>query len=201
MTSVVKFSGESGRMTDPREYYERALAQTEQIVAAVRPDQLGNPTPCTEFDVRDLLRHIGGAITRAAITGEGGDALAFDGRGPEDMSLDTYRVLAKRATAAWSDDARLDAMVTVPWGTVPGRVALSGAMQEVVTHGWDLATATGQEAEGDPDLATWVLEEFAHRALPPERRGGPVPFGPVVPAPAGAGPYAQLAAWLGRRTG
>ena len=33
-------------MTDPREFYERALAQTEQIVAAVRPDQLGDHTPC-----------------------------------------------------------------------------------------------------------------------------------------------------------
>jgi len=191
-------------MTDPREYYERALAQTEQVVAAVRPDELGGPTPCTEFDVRALVNHIVGGITRAAITGEGGDALAFSGRvdeAPDDGWPDAYRAVAKRATAAWSDDARLDAMVTVPWGTVPGRVALSGAVQEVLTHGWDLATATGQEAEGDPELATWVLEEFAHRALPPERRGGPVPFGPVVAVPAEAGPYAQLAGWLGRGTG
>ena len=190
-------------MTDPREYYERALAQTEQIVSAVRPDQLGNPTPCTEFEVRALVNHIVGGITRAAITGEGGDAVAFSGRVdgvPDDGWADAYNAVAKRATAAWSDDGRLAAMVTVPWGTVPGRVALSGAVQEVLTHGWDLATATGQESEGDPELATWVLEEFAHRALPPERRGGPVPFGPVVPVPAEAGPYAQLAAWLGRGT-
>jgi uncharacterized protein (TIGR03086 family) len=190
-------------MTDPREYYERALAQTEQLVAGVRPDQLGNPTPCTEFDVRDLLRHIAGGITRAAITGEGGDALAYQGLAgdvPDEEWLDTYRAVAKRATAAWADDARLDAMVTVPWGTVPGRAALSGAVQEVLTHGWDLATATGQETEGDPELATWTLE-VARRFLPPDRRGGPVPFGPVVPVAAAAGPYAQLAAWLGRGTG
>ena len=41
----------------------------------------------------------------------------------------------------------------------------------------------------------------AHRFLPPERRGGPVPFGPVVAVPPEAGPYAQLAGWLGRGTG
>lgn len=64
-------------------------------------------------------------------------------------------------------------------------------------HGWDLATATGQRTELDPELAEFALA-FAHRALPPERRGGEVPFGPVVPAPDGAGPYARMAAWLGR---
>lgn len=190
-------------MTDPREYYGRALDQTEQLVAAVRPAQLDDPTPCTEFDVRGLLSHIAGAVTRAAITGEGGDAVAFSGQVdnvPDDGWLAAYRAAAARATAAWTDDARLDALVTVPWGTVPGRAALAGAVQEVLTHGWDLATATGQQAEGDPELATWTLE-FARRALPPERRGGPVPFGPVVPVPPGAGPYAQLAGWLGRGTG
>jgi uncharacterized protein (TIGR03086 family) len=190
-------------MTDPRELYERALTQTEQMVAAVRPDQLGNHTPCTEFDVRGLLNHIVGAITRAAITGEGGDAVAFSGRVdgvPDDGWLDAYRAAAKRATAAWSDDARLDVMLTMPWGTVPGRAALAGAVQEVLAHGWDLATATGQETEGDPELAAWVLD-FAHRFLPPERRGSPVPFGPVVAVPPEAGPYAQLAGWLGRGTG
>jgi hypothetical protein len=35
--------------------------------------------------------------------------------------------------------------------------------------------------------------------LPPEPRGGDVPFAPVVQPPPGAGPYAQLAAWLGRQ--
>ena len=40
----------------------------------------------------------------------------------------------------------------------------------------------------------------AKRILPPEIRGGDdVPFGPVIDAPADAGPYTQLAAWLGRR--
>jgi hypothetical protein len=36
------------------------------------------------------------------------------------------------------------------------------------------------------------------RILPPEPRGGEIPFGPVVEIPADAPPYAQLAAYLGR---
>jgi len=86
----------------------------------------------------------------------------------------------------------------VPWGKVPGRIALSGYVQEVLAHGWDLATATGQPAEGDPELATWALA-ISKRILLPEIRGQEgVPFGSVVEVPADAGPYLQLAAWLGR---
>jgi uncharacterized protein (TIGR03086 family) len=112
--------------------------------------------------------------------------------------LAAYRAAAARAEAAWADDAKLDALVEVPWGKVPGRIAVSGYVQEILAHGWDLATATGQPTELDPELASWVLA-LARRILPPEPRGGEVPFGPVIEVPPDAGPYARLAAWLGRQ--
>jgi len=72
-------------------------------------------------------------------------------------------------------------------------------VQEITVHGWDLAKATGQPTELDPEIASWVLA-VAQRILPPEPRGGEeIPFGPVVPVPPGAGVYARLAAWLGRQ--
>jgi uncharacterized protein (TIGR03086 family) len=186
---------------DPRPIHARALEQTETIVGNVRPSQLGEPTPCTEFDVRSLLSHMVGGLNRIATIGEGGDGLAVvprvDGV-PDDGWPGAFRKASARTRAAWADDARLDATVRVPWGEVPGREALPGYVQEVLVHGWDLARATGQPTELDPELAEFALA-FAHRALPPDRRGGPaVPFGPVVPAPEGSGPYTQLAAWLGR---
>ena len=187
--------------TDPREIHQRAVAQTESIVAAVVPAQLGLPTPCPEYDVRALLSHTVGGLNRIAIVGEGGDALAVPARAdgvPDDGWLAAYQAAAARARTAWADDARLDALVEVPWGKVPGRIAVSGYVQEILTHGWDLARATGQPTELDPELATWVLA-VARRILPPEPRGGEVPFGPVVPVPEGVGVYARLAAWLGRQ--
>jgi len=187
---------------DPRPLYLRAVAQTEITVAAVTPDQLGLPTPCPEYDVRTLLAHITGGLTRTALVGEGDpDALARPSMAegvPDDAWPAAYRAAAARAAAAWSDDTKLDALVEVPWGKVPGRIALSGYVQEVLAHGWDLAKATGQPTEGDPELATWALA-ISGRILPPEIRGQEgVPFGPVVEVPADAGPYTQLAAWLGR---
>jgi uncharacterized protein (TIGR03086 family) len=188
-------------MTDPRPIHQRAMTQTEAIVAAVQPGQLTLPTPCPEYDVRALLSHIVGGLNRAAVIGEGGDALARPATAadvPDDGWPEAYRAAAQRARAAWADDAKLDAMVEVPWGKIPGRFALAGYIQEILTHGWDLAHATGQPAEGDPELALFALAG-AKRVLPPETRGADIPFGPVVPVPPDAAPYAQLAAWLGRQ--
>jgi hypothetical protein len=39
----------------------------------------------------------------------------------------------------------------------------------------------------------------AQRMLPPEPRGGFVPFGPIVAVGPNASPYEQLASFLGRR--
>ena len=187
---------------DPRPVHARALAQTESIVAAVGQDQLGLPTPCSEYDVRTLLSHMVGGQNRIATVGEGGDGLAvppFADGVPDDGWPDAFRATAARAASAWSDDAKLDALVEVPWGKVPGRIAVSGYLMEILTHGWDLAKATGQPTEGDPELAAYVLA-IARRILPPEPRGGDEsPFGPVSEIDADAAPYAQLAAWLGRQ--
>lgn len=186
-------------MTDPRSIYRQALDQTGTIVAAVRPGQLDRPTPCDEWDVRALLSHMVGAVTRAALIGEGADALAIppfaDPATPDWPAA--YREAAGRALSAWADDAKLDVLFAVPWGKVPGRGVVLGYAQEIVTHGWDLAVATGQETERDPALAESALE-LMRRILPPGIRGGDVPFGEVIEPPAGAGPYARLAAWLGR---
>ena len=202
---------------DPRPLYRRAVAQTETTVAAVTPDQLGLPTPCTEYDVRTLIAHITGGLTRTALVGEGDPealtrpsmALLPPGETtppsppaaygpPDDGWPAAYRAAAYRAAAAWADDTKLDTLFEVPWGKVPGRIALSGYVQEVLAHGWDLAQATGQPTEGDPELANWALA-ISRRILPPEIRGQEgVPFGPVVEVPADATPYTQLAAWLGR---
>ena len=188
-------------MPDPRPIHRRAMAQTEAIVAVVEPGKLGLPTPCPEYDVRALLSHIVGGLNRVAIVGEGGDALARPARAdevPDDGWAAAYQAASQRAKEAWSDDAKLDALVEVPWGKIPGRFAVAGYIQEILTHGWDLARATGQPTERDPELAFFALAG-AKRILPPETRGDDIPFAPVVPVPPDAAPYAQLAAWLGRQ--
>ncbi|KAB1985611.1 TIGR03086 family metal-binding protein [Streptomyces triticiradicis] len=187
---------------DPRPLYARAAAQIASLIATVRPERLESPTPCAEFDVRLLLSHMVGGTRRIAVIGAGGDGLAlppFADGVPDDGWSAAYDEARDRVRAGWADDARLDAPVRVPWGEVPGRIALAGYVMEAVTHTWDLSEALGRPLELDPEPAEFALM-IAERVLPDEGREDPeLPFGAVVPAPEGADAYGRLAAWTGRR--
>ncbi|MEV8019381.1 TIGR03086 family metal-binding protein [Streptomyces sp. NPDC086554] len=185
---------------DPRPFFDRATGQLAALIATVRPEQLEAATPCDEYDVRRLLSHIVGGTRRFQVVGEGGDGLAmpsFADDVMDDAWSAAYEKVRPATLDAWADDARLDAPVRVPWGDVPGRAALSGAVMEAVTHTWDLSEALGWPLELDQELARFALG-VAHQALPTDRRGEGVPFGEVRNAPEGADTYGELAAWLGR---
>ena len=185
--------------TDPRPLYSNALNWAHGLIAAVQPDQLTAPTPCAEFDVRALLGHLVATIERARVIGEGGDVNAMPTvvlGVPDHGWADAQLAAAQKMWPAWEDDALLDAPVTVPWGTVPGREALFGYLSEMLVHGWDLAVATGQDPEADGDVAAAALAG-AHQKVPAEPRGGRIPFGPVVESQPDAGPTERLANWAG----
>lgn len=185
--------------SDPRPRYAAALAHVHGLMS--RATDLDAPTPCPEFDVRALLGHLVTTVERVRLIGEGLDPYAAPAvvTGLDDPAA-AYAETAAKAVALWADDAVLDREVTVPWGTVPGRAALWGYVNETLVHGWDLAVATGQDPEADPDLVTPVLDA-AVAFLPAEPRGGRVPFAPPVAPRPGAGPTERLANWCGRAAG
>jgi uncharacterized protein (TIGR03086 family) len=169
------------------------------LLASVTSDQLPLPTPCAEFDVAALVRHLYGVADRVEAMGHGRPAASvppFLATLPDDLAAG-YRQRSERSQAAWADDASLTRMVVAPFGPLPGAQAIGVYVSEQLAHGWDLAVATGQPAEAAPDLV--ALGDRAIRAvLDPLPRGGQVPFGPVVEPASGAGPTERLAAYLGR---
>jgi uncharacterized protein (TIGR03086 family) len=186
---------------DPRPVYTRATDQMAALIRTVRAEQLNDPTPCTEFDVRALLGHIVGVTRRIAVVGEGGDGMAVrpvaDGV-KDDGWPAAYEEVRTRVLAAWAGDDRMAAPVRVPWGEVPGRAALSGYVMELVTHTWDLSESLGHPLELDGELAEFALAT-ARRVLSDPDRDADTPFARAQPAPEGADSYGQLAAWLGRK--
>jgi uncharacterized protein (TIGR03086 family) len=88
----------------------------------------------------------------------------------------------------------------LPFGTFPGPLVAQIYILELVVHSWDLAAATGQLSILDPSLAQTALP-VAHAVLPPEPRGGEMPFGPVIPVADDAPAYDRLAGYLGRKPG
>jgi uncharacterized protein (TIGR03086 family) len=186
---------------DPRELLSRSFEQAASLIAAVTPEQFDLPTPCSEFDVRTLVGHMVFATNRLAKAAgdgpipEGGPAVT----GIEDADWSAvFGEAAAEAMEAWSADEKLDKEVELPFGKFPGSVVVSIYAQEQITHGWDLAVATEQRADLDDSLAEAVLP-LVLKMVPPEFRGGEMPFEAVFEVPEDAPAYDRLAGYLGRK--
>ena len=70
----------------------------------------------------------------------------------------------------------------LPFGTVPGSVFVSIRTGDVLTHTWDLAKATKQDTDVDPELAGDILETV-RAFLVPSLRGPGKAFGEEQPCP------------------
>ena len=66
---------------------------------------------------------------------------------------------------------------------------------ELTIHAWDIAAATGQPRDLDPELVGFADGFLRSRPIPRDVNG---PFAPEQPAPAGAGDADRLAAFAGR---
>jgi uncharacterized protein (TIGR03086 family) len=112
----------------------------------------------------------------------------------------TYDDGIAQAVDAFGRPDALDKLVTLPFGALPGSVYLGIITTDAFTHGWDLARATGQSTDLDPELAAQLLEG-SRAFIQPAFRGedGVRPFGAEQPAPVGATNADTLAAFLGRR--
>jgi uncharacterized protein (TIGR03086 family) len=183
---------------------ERAQAVTRAILANVKPDQLDDDTPCQSWKVRNLITHVVGANYWFAESMNAGASPENDTTEDTDFAagdfVATYDDAAKQAVAAFGAPGALDKNVKLPFGEFPASAFLGLATSDVFVHGWDLAKATGQDTDLDPELAGQLLAG-ARASIPDQFRGpdGVAPFGPEVQAPADASVASQLAAFLGRR--
>jgi uncharacterized protein (TIGR03086 family) len=183
------------------ENLERAFADTRAIVANVKADQLGDATPCESWTVKDLLDHIiGGSYYFAASVNdgkapEGGPATEWN---PANM-VGVLDGGIKDAVAAFGAPGAMEKTIQLPFGPLPAAAWMGLATTDAFIHGWDLAKATGQSTDIDPELAGQLLEG-AKMMIAPAFRGADtvMPFGAEQSAPAGASNADQLAAFLGR---
>ena len=173
------------------------LTKTGDLIAGVRDDQWDLPTPCPEYDVRALVDHMVGwvQVFDAGCHGRDvdGDPNAY--RSDADPAV-AFRSAAGSLAEGWRD-LGVDRPVRIMTGELPGQTAFDITVMEYLTHGWDLAVATGQTVPYDEDEATDTLAR-AERTLPPEYRGEGKGFAAAVAVDPGAPAVSRLAAFLGR---
>jgi uncharacterized protein (TIGR03086 family) len=182
---------------------QRACDSTERFVEALTPEHYGLATPCTEWDVRALLNHLLGTLAL-------GEALLSDtmptvpmgpGSLPDvdlvgDDPAKAYRVGVEALLVAAAEGDALTRIHDTPPGAMPGAVLGGFTTLDILVHGWDLATATGQDATLDAELAEQVLA-FARQTITEATRAPRI--GPELTIAADASATDRLVAYLGRR--
>jgi uncharacterized protein (TIGR03086 family) len=176
-----------------------------EVVRRVGDDQLTAVTPCGGIGVADLLDHIGGlARAFAAAAAKDAGELTSIRPAPDGSRLPaTWRadipVWLETLGSAWADPEAWEGMTQVGGVDLPGDVAGRIALNEVVLHGWDLATATGLAYQQDPTALQACLDALVglYPADQLDRRPGI--FGPPVPVPDDASLLDRTVAFSGRR--
>src|SRR4051794_20324598 len=115
--------------------------EVKRVVAGVRDDQLGDPTPCTDTPVAAMLDHFVGLTISFRMAAEktpqdgapraDAEHLPADWRSRIPDQLDAL-------AAAWKAPEAWEGMSAAGGVTLPGGALGVVALNEVLIHGWDL---------------------------------------------------------------
>lgn len=192
-------------VADPVASLSRATDAFESLVAGVKPEQWTLPTPCPEWNVRQLVEHVvsGQRLFAQVMRGVPPEVAAREreewaGLLDTDDAAEVYRTSSAELRAAFGVPGALERMVTVPAGAMPGVAALHLRAVEALVHGWDLSRACGIAFEVPEDLAEGEIAFSGPmlERIPPERRAGR--FGTSRTAADDAPAIDRLVALLGR---
>ena len=155
------------------------------------------------MDVADLVQHLVGGLDQFAAVPAAGESETAAATGSAVSAVEhheaptVYLTSCKRLVKAWTAPGALGRSYAMPWGETPGVMLVGFMVIEQVTHGWDLARATGQEPSFGDELAEATLELAC--SYDDEAIRVPGMFGPAVAVPSAAAAIDRLAGFLGRR--
>ena len=166
------------------EAIEAAFAHTGRVIAGIPEDQMAGSTPCPEWDMNALLEHTTGVV--AAFGGAVGGTPSPEGA--------EFSEVAANALAGWRT-FDLNSSLDFPQPNTPGQAVAAIQLMDVCGHAWDIAKATGQDTNFEPELASAAMAA-AKMIVSEELREGR--FGPAIDVPT-ASASDQFAAFLGRQ--
>jgi uncharacterized protein (TIGR03086 family) len=175
---------------------EQAALYALATLGAVGDDDLAAPTPCTAWDLRTLLDHLGDSIdvlTELVVTHRTAAVAAY--RREEDP-VAAVRRRAMGLIGACTSAGRADALYEIGDRNLPAGAAAGIGAIELTVHGWDIARACGIERPV-PDPLAETLWELAAVVVPEDARWPEFGVPAAVERPSSASD--RLIAYLGRR--
>jgi uncharacterized protein (TIGR03086 family) len=138
------------------ELHRKAVEGFGARVHAIGDDQWHAPTPCTDWDVRDLVAHLVveqlwvGALLRGETVEAVGDR--FDGDQLGDDATAAWDRAAAESMAAFAAAGAIDREVHLSYGVVPAADYCREMACDATVHTWDLARAIDGDDQLDPGL-------------------------------------------------
>ena len=175
------------KTTDMLDLYRRASSWTVSKVAGA-VDKLDAPTPCDGWNVETLLNHMLDTQQYFVKSAKGEDVSPPSSEIPPLLSDDPV---------ADFERARDETLSTFGQEGVVDKTgpSLGIAFTETLLHGWDVARATGQDAEMPEGLAHAAYEMIHGRFTEEQRQGV---FAPEIPVASTASAQDRLLAYTGR---
>ncbi|BBW99112.1 TIGR03086 family protein [Mycolicibacterium moriokaense] len=143
------------------------MSASVDVVASVTIDDLDRPTPCSGWNLADLLAHM---IVQhngfaAAARGHGADLAVWQPSWVADaVAADpagAYAAAAADLLDAFDAEGVLDAPFALPEfgpdAVVPGSMAIGFHFVDYVVHGWDVARSIDVPFDLPPDVVSAVL--------------------------------------------
>src|SRR5437868_15351255 len=128
------------------ELYVQAMAATRRYIEGVRADQWHGPTPCAEWDVKQVANHLigenlwAGELFAARTIAEVGNRLDGDLAGDDPGAA--YGASVKVATDAVTAPGAMESTCHLSFGDFSGADYAAQLFMDTLIHGWDIAQAT-----------------------------------------------------------
>ena len=187
-------------MDEVLDLHGRALDEFGRRVHAVRPDQWGCPTPCRDWEVRNLVNHLVNEqlwvepLMAGRTVADVGDSLDGDLLG--DDPIGRWDSAAAAARAALTADGALERTVHLSYADVPAEQYVRELIFDLVVHSWDLAKGIDGDEKLDPALVDAV---YSRIEPDDDTLAASGLFDPPVPVPPDADEQTRLIAFTGRQ--
>ncbi|MEV4428754.1 TIGR03086 family metal-binding protein [Streptomyces sp. NPDC049602] len=174
-------------------------AEASRVARAVTAEQLGTPSVCADWTVRELANHLvlysaHGLEHRALRTELPEETVQRDFAG-EDHWAAAYRTQLDRALAAWESPEAWEGEVDLGGSGMPAAEIAAMLVEELALHGWDLARSTGQDFTLPEATAVYLLGVVERYAEMYRQYEG---FAAVVDVPGDAPAFDRALALSGR---
>ena len=180
--------------------HRRALERTRRVVNEVRGDRWEDPTPCSEWSVRDVTNHLAAEclwvpeMLAGKTVQEVGDR--FEGDVLGDDPAPAFAAASSNALRALRELDDLEQTVHLSFGDVPAEIYVWQLFTDALVHGWDIARGAQVPLQLDPELCGPALDANRPMITEDVRKIGII--GPEVEVDDDAPVCDRLLGFLGR---